>query len=78
MSDCGIPSQTGYAFTGTTATTYGGTSSVVCAAGYEGTASPVTISCEDTGSWTTASGCTIKGTYAGFSIAYPLILELFC
>ena len=59
--DCGSPGETGYAFTGTTATTYGGTSSVSCASGYEGTASPATVSCDSTGSWSTVTGCTIKG-----------------
>ena len=61
MSDCGTPSATGYVFTGTTATVYQGTSSVSCATGYDGTASPTTVTCEDTGSWTTVSGCGIKG-----------------
>ena len=51
----------GYEFTGTTATTYQGTSSVSCTTGYDGTASPTTITCEASGSWTTVSGCTIKG-----------------
>ena len=67
ISDCGTPSETGYTYTGTTATTYQGTSSVTCAIGYDGTASPTTVTCEDTGSWTTVSGCTIKGTSVSFS-----------
>ena len=53
--------MTGYAFTGTTATTYQGTSSVSCATGYDGTASPTSITCEASGIWTSVSGCTIKG-----------------
>ena len=61
MLDCGTPTVTGYDFTGTTATTYQGTSSVSCTAGYDGTASPTTVTCEASGSWTTVSGCTIKG-----------------
>ena len=61
IADCGTPSETGYTFTGTTTTTYQGTSSVSCATGYDGTANPSTVSCEDTGSWTLVSGCTIKG-----------------
>ena len=60
--DCGTPTVTGYAFTGTTATSYQDTSSVTCATGYSGTASPATITCEDSGSWTSVSGCTIKGS----------------
>ena len=61
--DCGTPTVIGYAFTGTTATTYQGASSVSCATGYDGTASPTTINCEASGSWTSVSGCTIKGKY---------------
>ena len=55
--------MTGYTFTSTTATTYGGTSSVSCAKGYDGTASPATVSCQADGSWTTVSGCGIEGIY---------------
>ena len=29
--------------------------------GYDGTASPTTITCEASGLWTTVSGCNIKG-----------------
>ena len=73
--DCGSPAETGYAFTGTTATTYQGTSSVTCATGYSGTASPTTITCEDTGSWSSVSGCTIKGTVdiGGLYIIYNVL-----
>ena len=60
--DCGSPVETGYLFTSTTATTYGGTSSVSCADGYNGTASPNSVTCEASGSWTSVSGCKIKGT----------------
>ena len=62
LLDCGTPTVTGYTFTGMTATTYQGTSSVTCATGYSGTASPTTVTCEDSGSWTSVSGCTIKGS----------------
>ena len=61
VKDCSTPSETGYDFTGTTATTYLGTSNAACATGYDGTASPAQIQCEDSGSWTTVTGCTIKG-----------------
>ena len=61
IKDCSIPSETGYDFTGTTATTYLGTSNAACATGYEGTASPAQIQCEAGGSWTTVTGCNIKG-----------------
>ena len=43
MSDCGTPSETGYTYTGTTATTYQGTSSVSCATGYSGIANPTLL-----------------------------------
>ena len=59
--DCNSPSEAGYEFTGTTDTTYLGTSNVACATGYDGTASPAQIQCEASGDWTTVSGCTIKG-----------------
>ena len=61
IKDCSTPSETGYVFTGTTATTYLGTSNVACATGYDGTASPAQIQCEASGSWTVVTGCTIKG-----------------
>ena len=61
LLDCGTPSTAGYVFSGTTATTYQGTSSVSCATGYDGTASPASITCEASGSWTSLSGCTVKG-----------------
>ena len=61
IKDCSIPSETGYDFTGTTATTYLGTSNAACATGYEGIASPAQIQCEAGGSWTAVTGCTIKG-----------------
>ena len=61
IKDCSIPSETGYDFTGTTATTYLGTSNAACATGYEGTPSPTQIQCEAGGSWTAVTGCTIKG-----------------
>ena len=61
IKDCSTPSETGYDLTGTTATTYLGTSNVACATGYEGTASPAQIQCEASGSWTTVTGCLIKG-----------------
>ena len=66
--DCGTPAEMGYDFTGITATTYQGTSSVSCAAGYDGTPSPTTITCEASGSWTTVFGCTIKGITAFIEI----------
>ena len=61
IKDCSTPSETGYDFTGTTATTYLGTSNAACATGYEGTPSPTQIQCEAGGSWTAVTGCTIKG-----------------
>ena len=77
MSDCGTPSETGYTYAGTTATTYQGTSSVSCAAGYSGIANPTTVICEDTGSWTNVSGCTIQGT-DGFCLSgYMLVFFFF-
>lgn len=60
--DCSTPTKTGYAFSGTTGTTYGETSSVSCAEGYEGTVSSSTVICEATGTWTDVTGCGIKGT----------------
>ena len=61
MLDCSSPAVTGYAFTGYMTTTYASTASVTCAAGYDGSATPSAVTCLDTGSWTTVSGCTIKG-----------------
>ena len=60
---CGTPTKTGYDFTGTTGSTYGETSFVSCAAGYEGTVSPSSVTCEATGMWTDVTGCSIKSTY---------------
>ena len=77
LSDCGTPSETGYTFTGTTATTYQGTSSASCATGYEGTASPTFVTCEDTGSWTSVSGCTIKGICAFVFLSKSCYVFLF-
>ena len=59
--DCGTPAKTGYTYTGTSGFTYGETSSVACADGYEGTISISTVTCEATGAWTAVTGCTIKG-----------------
>lgn len=59
--DCGTPAKTGYAYTSTTGTTFGETSSVACADGYEGTISASTVTCESSGTWTDVTGCTIKG-----------------
>ena len=61
IKDCNTPSETGYDFTGTSATTYLGTSNAACATGYDGTASPTQVQCEASGDWTTVTGCTIKG-----------------
>ena len=61
FKDCNTPSETGFDFTGTTATTYLGTSNAACATGYDGTASPAQVQCEASGSWTAVTGCTIKG-----------------
>ena len=63
----------GYDFTGTTATTYLGTSSVSCATGYDGTASPTTIICEASGSWTAVSGCIIMGNTDFVQILFKYI-----
>lgn len=60
--DCGPPATTGYAYSDTSGNTYGETSSLSCAVGYEGAASPSTVTCEATGAWTNPTGCTIKGT----------------
>ena len=62
FKDCGTPSKTGYAYTAETGTTYGETSSVACAEGYEGTISASSVTCEAAGTWTDVTGCTIKGT----------------
>ena len=51
----------GYSFSTPTANTFGGTASVACATGYNGTATPASVECEDTGTWTTVSGCSIIG-----------------
>ena len=61
FQDCSTPSETGYDFTGTSSTTYLGTSNAACATGYDGTASPAQVQCEASGNWTTVTGCTIKG-----------------
>lgn len=61
FQDCGTPSKTGYAYSGTTGNTYGETSSVSCAVGYEGTVSPSTVTCDAAGTWTDVTGCSIKG-----------------
>ena len=59
--DCNTPSETGYEFTGTSATTYLGTSNTACATGYKGIASPAQVHCEANGTWTIVTGCNIKG-----------------
>ena len=63
IKDCSTPSETGYDFTGTTATTYLGTSNAACATGYDGTASPAQVECGASGNWTAVTGCTIKGIF---------------
>ena len=75
IKDCSTPSETGYEFTGATATTYLGTSNVTCATGYDGTASPPQIQCEASGSWTAVTGCTIKGKPL-FSMT-PCVMSLY-
>ena len=64
--DCKTPNVTGYTFTGTTSTTYLGTSNVTCATGYSGVPTPTKVACEDTGTWTAVNGCTIKGNNCVF------------
>ena len=54
--------KTGYSYSGTTGTTFSETSTVSCGEGYEGTASPSTVTCEATGTWTDVTGCNIKST----------------
>ena len=44
ISDCGTPTETGYAFTGTE-TTYGETFHVTCATGYTGTVDRTNVQC---------------------------------
>ena len=61
FKDCGTPTKSGYAYSSATGTTYGETSAVACAVGYEGTISSSTVTCEATGAWTDVRGCTIKG-----------------
>ena len=68
ISDCGTPLESGYEFNGTIATTYQSTSSVACATGFDGTASPTTVTCEATGDWTGVSGCIIKGIVISYKI----------
>ena len=70
--NCGTPSQVGYSFT-TSTTTYGSvSSSVACAVGYTGTAS--SISCQSSGLWTSASGCSMidcgTPSQAGYTFSY--------
>ena len=65
FSDCGDPTtdQTfaGYTFGTSTGTTYQSTHQITgCDPGYDGSASQ-TLTCEASGSWTTPTGCTIKG-----------------
>ena len=60
ISDCGTPTETGYAFTGTE-TTYGETFNVTCATGYTGTVDRTNVPCLESGNWSTVSGCTIIG-----------------
>ena len=65
ISDCGDPitdpSFQGYTFGTSTGTTYQSTHQITgCDAGYDGSASQ-TLTCEASGSWTTPTGCTIKG-----------------
>ena len=62
FKDCGTPTKTGYAYSGTTGTTYGETSSVSCEVGYEGTVSSSTVTCQASGTWMDVTGCSIKGT----------------
>ena len=62
LLDCNTPSLAGYRYTGYGVTTYNEQSNVTCAPGYDGTASPSTVTCMDSGDWTTVTGCTIKGT----------------
>ena len=63
ISDCGDPATTyqGYTFGTSTGTTYQSTHEITgCNTGYDGSAS-MTLTCEASGSWTTPTGCTIKG-----------------
>ena len=53
--------DTGYAVVSAPVTTYEGISTMNCATGYEGTAANIT--CEAGGSWSTQTGCTIKGKF---------------
>jgi hypothetical protein len=72
IRDCGVPTApTGYAV-GSGSTTYGSSYSMTCATGYSGTATALT--CQSSGSWTSASGCTIVScssspTQTGYTIA---------
>ena len=60
IPDCNAPVSTGYSYTYTD-TTYEAIASVICATGYEGTATPANVRCQDTGQWEPVSGCEIKG-----------------
>ena len=62
LSDCRTPTaDTGYVVVSAPVTTYEGISTMNCATGYEGTAANIT--CTDAGTWSTQTGCTIKGNF---------------
>ena len=60
LSDCNTPTaDTGYLVGLYSATTYGSSSTMSCATGYDGTAADIT--CAADGSWSSQTGCSIVG-----------------
>ena len=60
LSDCGTPTaDTGYLVGLYSTTTYGSSSTMSCATGYEGTAADIT--CTADGTWSSQTGCSIVG-----------------
>ena len=74
LSDCSAPTaDTGYVVVSAPVTTYEGISTMTCATGYEGTAANIT--CTDAGTWSTQTGCTIKGKFCRQHCNYSRLKE---
>ena len=68
--DCDYPTKVGYNLGTPTANTYNSTVSVnSCDTGYTGNPSLAELTCEENGTWSEVSGCTIVGTLAMINYA---------
>ena len=72
ITDCGSPSQEGYTLTANLDTTYTMEANVdtSCATGYTGTPDQSVVTCQASGTWTTATGCTVVGEYARHFVCF--------